>query len=226
MDSVIIEIRAAEGGEDAKLLVREQLVIYNKVAARRSFEVEVVEDRPGFLLLRASGRGVGAAFANEPGGHRHQRIPPNEKRGRVHTSTVTVAVLNVPSESEVRLDERDLEWSTCRSSGAGGQHVNKTESAVQLKHKPSGIQVRCESERSQLQNKGTALAILRAKLKEQAESSATRGRNDARRSQVGSGMRGDKTRTYRWQDGVVTDHASGKKAQLERVRRGYIEDLV
>lgn len=125
----------------------------------------------------------------------------------------------------MRIDDRDLDWTTCRSSGPGGQNVNKTESAVQVTHRPSGLQVRCESERSQLQNKATALALLRARLQERATNEATSSRNNARRTQVGSGMRGDKTRTYRWQDNVVTDHGTGKKAQLDKVRRGMLEDL-
>lgn len=225
MESVLIEIRAAEGGEDAKLLVREQFIIYGKVAARQSFELEVVEERPGIMVFRASGRGVAKAFANESGGHRHQRIPPTEKRGRVQTSTVTVAVLEVPKESEVRIDERDIEWTTCRSSGPGGQNVNKTESAVQVTHKPTGLQVRCESERSQLMNKATALATLRAKLQATATSTANRDRNDTRKRLIGCGERSDKTRTYRWQDNIVSDHQTGKKSTMDKVRRGCLEDL-
>ena len=225
MESIIIEIRAAEGGEDAKMLVREQFNIYGKVAARQGFELDVVEERAGFLVFRASGRGVTKAFANESGGHRHQRIPPNEKRGRVQTSTVTVAVLSVPTESEVRIDDRDIEWTTCRSSGPGGQNVNKTESAVQVTHKPTGLQVRCESERSQLMNKATALATLRAKLQATATSTANRNRNDARKELIGCGARGDKTRTYRWQDNIVSDHQTGKKTSFDKVRRGILEDL-
>lgn len=225
MESIIIEIRAAEGGEDAKMLVLEQFAIYGKVAGRHSFDLEVVDERPGFMVLRASGRGVRKAFASESGGHRYQRIPPTEKRGRVQTSTVTVAVLNVPTDAEVRIDERDLEWTTCRSSGPGGQNVNKTDSAVQVTHKPSGLQVRCESERSQLQNKVTALATLRAKLQASATSTATRNRNSDRKVQIGCGERSDKVRTYRAQDGIVTDHRTGKKARLDRVLRGFLEDL-
>jgi peptide chain release factor 1 len=136
-----------------------------------------------------------------------------------------VAVLDVPSETEVRIDDRDLEWTTCRSGGPGGQNVNKTETAVQVTHKPSGLQVRCESERSQLQNRTAALATLRARLQSQATTAATRDRNDKRKSMVGSGQRGDKTRTYRWQDNIVTDHTTGKKSTWEKVRRGDLDDL-
>lgn len=162
---------------------------------------------------------------NEPGGHRHQRIPPNEKRGRVHTSTVTVAVLREPEEAEVRLDERDLEWSTCRGSGAGGQHRNVTDSAVILKHKPSGLTVRCENERSQHQNKATALGLLRARLLAAKQEAVTGARASERKRQLGSGQRGDKTRTYRWQDDIVTDHRTNKKTSFSKVRKGDFDDL-
>lgn len=176
-------------------------------------------------MARVSGKGAYEALKGEPGGHRHQRVPPNEKRGRVHTSTVTVALLREPEAAEVRLDERDLEWSTCRGSGAGGQHRNVTDSAVQLRHRPSGLVVRCESERSQHQNKATALSILRARLLEAAVEAATSSRNSVRKAQLGCGARGDKVRTYREQDGIVTDHRTGKKARLDRVMRGFLEDL-
>lgn len=160
------------------------------------------------------------AFAAEPGGHRWQRVPPTEKRGRVHTSTITVAVLREPAESEVRLEERDLEWSTCRGSGAGGQHRNVTDSAVQVKHLPTGLLVRCESERSQHQNRATALALLRARLLAAEQAAADGERAEARRRQVGSGQRGDKVRTIRTQDGIVTDHQTGKKVPFREYVRG------
>src|SRR6476659_9967232 len=127
------------------------------------FSLEVVEDLPSQVTLRVSGRGAEAAFADEAGGHRWQRVPPNDKRGRVHTSTVTVAVLEEPSEIELpRLDPSELDISTCRGSGNGGQNVQKTDSAVQIRHIPTGLIVRCETERSQAYNKATALALLRA----------------------------------------------------------------
>lgn len=167
-----------------------------------------------------SGKAAWATFKDEPGGHRWQRVPPTEKRGRVHTSTVTVAVLPEPTAVELRLDDRDLEWSTCRGSGAGGQHRNVTNSAVQLKHVPSGVAVRCESERSQHQNRASALALLRAKLWEEKRTSATDARAKSRKAQVGSGMRGDKRRTIRVQDGRVVDHVSGQKWRYKDYVRG------
>ncbi|MEQ1566424.1 MAG: peptide chain release factor-like protein [Myxococcota bacterium] len=136
-----------------------------------------------------------------------------------------MAVLSVPTASELTLSERDLRWTTCRASGSGGQHLQKTDSAVQLTHVPTGLQVRCESERSQHQNRQTALAILRARLRENERVTADLERNRARRSQVGSGQRGDKVRTYRHQDGTVTDHRSGRRAQLHRVLDGLLDEL-
>lgn len=167
--------------------------------------------RPGFLLFEAAGRGAADLFVREPGGHRWQRNPPNDKRGRVHTSTVTVAVLPAPTANESRLRESDVEWQATRGSGAGGQHRNKTDSAVQVTHKATGIMVRCEAERSQHKNRATAMALLAARLREREEARLTDARNGARREQVGSGMRGDKVRTYRMQDGIATDHRTGNK---------------
>jgi peptide chain release factor 1 len=189
------------------------------------FSFEILTTSSGFLTFKATGKGAKAAFEGQSGGHRHQRIPPTERKGRVQTSTVTVAVLSVPNHTELKLDERDLEYKVCRSGGPGGQAVNKVNSAVQLTHLPTGLMVRAEGERSQLQNRETALSILRAKLQEQKTSAASKERNDTRKSQLGSGMRGDKAFTYRWQDGIVTCHANDKKANLDKVLKGFLEDL-
>jgi len=157
-------------------------------------------------------------FRDEAGGHRWQRVPPNEKRDRVHTSTITVAVLPEPTEVEVRVAERDLEWSTCYGTGPGGQKRNKTESTVLLTHRPSGLQVRCETSRSQLQNRVAALGLLRARLWALEAARVGEARAAERRGQVGSGMRGDKRRTVRAQDGTVVDHVTGRRWEL----RGYL----
>jgi peptide chain release factor 1 len=159
-------------------------------------------------------------FRDEPGGHRWQRVPPNEKRGRVHTSTITVAVLPEATEAQVHLDPRDLDVDTCRGTGAGGQKRNKTESTVVIRHRPSGLVVRCETERSQHQNRATALALLRSRLLAAAEEARTSAVAAARRGQVGSGMRGDKRRTIRCQDGVVLDHVTGRRWALRAYERG------
>jgi peptide chain release factor 1 len=184
------------------------------------FDVDLVDDRPGLIVFRATGRGAAALFAGESGGHRWQRVPPNEKRGRVHSSTVTVAVLPEVAESALEIPARDLEWTACRASGAGGQHIQKTDSAVQVTHLPSGLQVRCQSERSQHQNRATAMAALRARLGALAREAADAARATERRSQIGSGMRGDKRRTVRCQDGTVLDHLTQRTWRLRDYLRG------
>jgi peptide chain release factor 1 len=172
-------------------------------------------------VLRASGLAVRETFAHEAGGHRWQRVPPTEKRGRVHTSTVTVAILEEPTELELpRLDADDLDISTCRASGNGGQNVQKTDSAVQIRHRPSGIIVRCETERSQTYNKATALAILRARLHEERTRRASAERADDRRRQIGSGQRGDKRRTIAVQRDSVVDHVTGRVWRFADYERG------
>ena len=171
------------------------------------------------------GNKAAAAFEHEPGGHRWQRVPPNEKRGRVHTSTVTVAVLDAPKDHEVKIDPRDLDESFTRGSGAGGQHRNKTDSCVVLVHRPSGIKVRIDGGRSQYINRQTALSVLRARLKAEGDTKATRGRNNRRRSQVGSGMRGDKIRTVAVQRDQVSDHRTGRTMTVRRYMRGHLGDV-
>jgi len=147
-------------------------------------------------------------------------VPPNEKRGRVHTSTITVAVLPEPTTAELRLAAGDVQRVTCRGSGAGGQHRNKTETCVVLTHVPTGLTVRCESERSQHQNEQTALALLRARLHAAAAKRSADARDQDRRRQMGSGMRGDKRRTIRTQDGTVVDHPTGRTWPLRVYERG------
>jgi peptide chain release factor 1 len=184
------------------------------------FEIDLVEASPGLIVFRALGPRADAFFADEAGGHRWQRVPPNEKRGRVHTSTVTVAVLPEPTEVEVRLAARDLRVQTCRASGAGGQKVNKTDSAVQVTHLPTGTMVRVETERSKHQNEATAFALLRARLWQAEKTRLDAARARDRRGQLGSGMRGDKRRTIRVQDGQVADHVTGRRWNLKEYLRG------
>ena len=184
------------------------------------FEFELVEQRRGLIVFRAVGPRAAAAFRDEAGGHRWQRIPPNEKHGRVHTSTITVAVLPEPTEVDVRIAPGDLEWSTCFGTGPGGQKRNKTESTVLLTHRPTGLQVRCETSRSQQHNRIAALALMRAKLWARERERAHAERAQERRDQLGSGMRGDKRRTIRCQDGVVTDHLTGRTMRLRDYERG------
>lgn len=184
------------------------------------FSYELLTDRPGLIIFKADGKKVELIFANESGGHRWQRVPPTEKRGRIQTSTITVAVLPIPRESELKLNDRDLDWKTCRGSGAGGQHKNVTDSAVQLTHLPTGVMVRCESERSQHINRQMALEVLRARLAASEHAKALGVRAASRRAQIGSGMRGDKRRTIRVKDGIVTDHVLGKRWSLKDYMRG------
>lgn len=159
-------------------------------------------------------------FENEAGGHRWQRVPPTEKRGRVHSSTITVAVLDEVRESELVIPDRDLDWATCRASGSGGQHLQKTDSAVTVEHLPTGLVVRCQSERSQHANREIALRILRVRLSERIAAEADAARARERRQQVGSGMRGDKRRTIRVQDDSVVDHQTGRTWRFKDYVRG------
>lgn len=180
------------------------------------FDVELLDERPGYVQAMITGRGAVATFFSESGGHRWQRVPQTEKRGRVQTSTVTVAVMDPDAVAGAPIDVRDVEISTSRGSGPGGQNRNKIESCVVAVHRPSGLQVRIDSERSQHQNRATALRVLSARLYDQQREQALAGRNAERRQQVGSGQRGDKVRTYRTQDDQVIDHRTGVKLKLSK----------
>jgi len=169
---------------------------------------------------------VVAAFEHESGGHRWQRVPLTEKRGRVHTSTVTVAVLAEPSEREIRIDPEELDESFTRGSGKGGQHRNKRDTTVVVRHVPTGITVRVDGGRSQHMNRQTSRELLRARLLAAERERASRERNAERRDQVGAGMRGDKVRTIALQRGTVTDHRTGKSMPAQRYLRGHLADLL
>jgi peptide chain release factor 1 len=184
------------------------------------FDAELIDERPSSITLQVTGPTARDTFSEEAGGHRWQRVPPNEKRGRVHTSTVTVAVFAEPEASVFHVAASDLEWMFKRGTGPGGQHRNKTESAVVLRHKPSGLVVQCQSERSQHRNKASALAVLTARLWDRQRFGDHAVRAADRRQQVGSGMRGDKRRTIRVQDGQVHDHLTGRRWRLEPYLNG------
>jgi peptide chain release factor 1 len=184
------------------------------------FDVEITDGRDGFIAFRVTGEWADDAFRHEGGGHRWQRVPPNDKRGRVHTSTVTVAVLPEPTATQLTIQPGELSWAFSRGSGPGGQNRNKTETAVDLTHLPTGLVVHCESERSQGQNKLNALAMLRARLWSAKVEADHAERGAARKQQLGSGARGDKTWTVRTQDDVVTHHATGQKFRLREYLDG------
>lgn len=186
----------------------------------------MLDQRPGFLLFRAEGPDAAACFANEAGGHRWQRVPPNDKRGRVQTSTVTVAVLEEVPEAKVALGAGEVQVRYTRGSGPGGQARNKTESCVVATHLPTGITVRVDTERSQKQNLAFARALLRSRLAQRQSGALASERNAARRGQIGSGMRGDKRRTVRCQDGLVVDHVLGRRLRLDAYEKGCLEGFM
>lgn len=218
--AVIVEVHAAEGGEDARDLVREQVMIYLRRCAKHELKMEILDDRESVVTLRVTGPRADELFKDEGGGHRWQRVPPNERRGRGHTSTITVAVLSERLGTGLIVKESDLEWKAVRGSGSGGQARNKTSNCVQLWHKPSGLMVRCESERSQDQNLASAKLIIMAKLALKFEQEIDEKMGGQRRAQLGSGMRGDKRRTVRVQDGQVNDHVTGRKWRYKDYVRG------
>lgn len=189
------------------------------------FDCAIIDRRPGFIVLKVSGKKADKLFEGEAGGHRWQRVPPTEKRGRVQTSTITVAVLPEPKYHEVQIDSKDLKERFTCGSGSGGQHRNRNATAVQLTHIPSGLSVRAESEKSQKQNRENALALLKAKLLEIKRKKAKKDRFKMRQEQVGTGMRGDKIRTIRVRHNQVVDHASGKQITYKDYARGKLWGL-
>lgn len=172
------------------------------------------------------GKGAKRHFAGESGGHRWQRVPPSEKRGRRHTSTVTVAVFPLIEESAFVLKEADIEWEAILGTGPGGQARNKTANVIRAKHTPTGIVVRSSEARSQWSNRQAALRQLEARVASRKASRAHEATSESRRNQIGSGQRGDKIRTIRLQDGQVVDHQTGKRTSAARYLRGCVEDLI
>lgn len=193
------------------------------IASGGSFSLALLDQRPAIIILEISGPGSKKSFVNESGGHRWQRIPSTEKRGRVQTSTITVAVLDPVNMQDVVIDDGDVERQVFRGSGAGGQKRNKTASAVRLTHRPTGIVIRYESERSQAQNLRVARALLAARLQQQLDVKTQTIRHAIRKEQVGTGMRGDKVRTIRVRDDRVTDHLTGRKMSVKQYFRGELE---
>ncbi len=211
----LVEIRAGTGGDEASLFAGDLLGMYQRYAESRGWKFELLDASPsdvgGFreLTARVSGEEVFRYLKYESGVHRVQRVPATETQGRIHTSTATVAVLPEAEEVDVDIRPEDLRIETCRSGGAGGQHVNRTESAVQIFHLPTGIMVRCEQERSQLKNKETGMRILRARLFEMKQREVQQSYSAHRRALIGSGGREEKIRTYNFPQNRFTDHRIG-----------------
>lgn len=231
--SIIMEIRAGAGGEEAALFAHSLHRMYTMYAARKNWACSVIslnETELGGvkeITFSIEGPGVYSRLKFESGVHRVQRVPETETQGRIHTSTATVAVMPEAEEVELELNPKDLRIDTFRSSGAGGQHINKTSSAIRVTHLPTGTVVECQDQRSQYKNKDRALSILRARLYEQAIQEQAQAVAGQRRSQVGSGMRNERIRTYNFPQGRVTDHRIGLTLyKLDAVMNGELEELV
>ena len=231
--NVIVEIRAGVGGEEAALFAHSLYRMYSMYAEARRWKLEVdsaSETELGGvkeISFTIEGDGAWSRFKFESGVHRVQRVPETESGGRVHTSTVTVAVLPEMETADVRLDPADIEMQVFRSSGAGGQHVNKTSSAVRLIHKPTGTVVECQQERSQFQNRDKAMRILASRLYEAEQEKISSEFTAERRSQVGSGMRNERIRTYNFPQGRVTDHRVGLTLyKIDSVMDGDLDEII
>ena len=230
---IICEIRAGAGGEEAALFAGTLFRMYSMYAERRHWKLEILnENETGLggykeISFMITGKGAYSRLKFESGVHRVQRVPDTESSGRIHTSTATVAVLPVVEDVEIEINPADIKMEVFRSSGAGGQHINKTSSAVRLIHEPTGIVVECQTERSQFQNKDNAMNMLKTKLydiEKQKQDSEVR---DARKSQVGSGDRSEKIRTYNYPQGRITDHRIGLSIyQMEDFLNGNLDEMI
>jgi peptide chain release factor 1 len=231
--SAILEIRPAAGGDEAGLFAAELFQAYQKYAALHGYRFEMMEYNESELgglkegIAEITGKSVFSKLKFESGVHRVQRVPATETQGRIHTSTVTVAVLPEAEEVDVEVNESDLRIDVYRASGAGGQHVNKTESAVRITHIPTGIVVAMQEERSQHKNRAKAMKILRARMYEQQRSSLHATRAADRKSQVGTGDRSERIRTYNFPQGRVTDHRINLTLhKIDRIMLGEMDDII
>ena len=231
--NIICEIRAGAGGEEAALFAGTLFRMYTMYAERKHWKVEVLnENETGLggykeISFMITGKGVYSRLKFESGVHRVQRVPDTESSGRIHTSTATVAVLPVVEDVEIEINPADIKMEVFRSSGAGGQHINKTSSAVRLIHEPTGIVVECQTERSQFQNRDNAMKMLRTKLYEIEKQKQDSAISNARKSQVGSGDRSEKIRTYNYPQGRITDHRIGMSIyQMENFLNGDLDEMI
>ncbi|MDH7485808.1 MAG: peptide chain release factor 1 [Anaerolineae bacterium] len=231
--NVIVEIRAGAGGEEAGLFAADLYRMYTRYAEARGWKTDLLSAHStgigGFkeVIFQVQGRGAYSRLKYESGVHRVQRVPETEAQGRIHTSTATVAVLPEMDEVEVSINPDDLEIEVYRSSGPGGQHMQKNATAVRITHKPTGLVVSCENERSQTQNRLRALAVLRARLYDMESQQQMEEQDEARRRQVGSGERSEKIRTYNFPQNRVTDHRIGKSLyRLEEVLNGDLDEFI
>ena len=229
----ILEIRGAAGGDEGKIFAGDLFRMYSKYCESKGWRVEIIEiedsEAGGYSLVsfKVNGDGAYGTLKFESGSHRVQRVPKTESQGRIHTSTATVLCMPEIEEEDFDIDMNDLEIETMRSSGAGGQHINKTDSAVRIVHKPTGIVVKCQDGRSQHENRATALMTIRARVYEERQREIDEKAGAERRTKIGTGDRAEKIRTYNYPQNRVTDHRIGYTVnQLDRIMDGRLEDLM